>query len=95
MQRPSCVPYPLRRYFIEKGEKECFAACLYTCYDLLRPDVVLELSWMNGLTDYSMPYMIQVRTGWAGRTGAHGSVMGVGKLSCRGNAGRAQCDIAH
>lgn len=50
------------RYFIEKGEEECFAACLYTCYDLLRPDVVLELSWMNGLTHFSMPYMIQVRT---------------------------------
>ena len=48
------------RYFIESGEKECFAACLYTCYELLRPDVVLELAWMNGLTDFAMPYMIQV-----------------------------------
>ncbi|KXZ42859.1 hypothetical protein GPECTOR_114g310 [Gonium pectorale] len=57
----------LLRYFIDKGEKECFAACLYTCYDLLRPDVVLELSWMNGLTDYSMPYMIQMLKEYVGK----------------------------
>ncbi|GLI67875.1 hypothetical protein VaNZ11_012164 [Volvox africanus] len=57
----------LVRYFIDKGEKECFAACLYTCYDLLRPDVVLELSWMNGLTDYSMPYMIQMLKEYVGK----------------------------
>lgn len=57
----------LVRYFIEKGEKECFAACLYTCYDLLRPDLVLELSWMNGLADYSMPYMIQMLKEYVGK----------------------------
>ncbi len=51
------------RYFIEKGQKECFAACLFTCYDLLRPDVVLEMAWMNGLSDFAMPYMIQVGLG--------------------------------
>lgn len=33
---------------------------LYACYDLLRPDLVLELSWRNGLTDFSMPYMINM-----------------------------------
>lgn len=65
-----------RRYFIEKGEKECFAACLYTCYDLLRPDLVLELSWMNGLADYSMPYMIQVGRGfrWDGWQRPHACI---------------------
>ena len=35
------------------------AACLYTCYELIRPDVVLELAWRNNLTDFAMPYMVQ------------------------------------
>jgi clathrin heavy chain len=33
---------------------------LYACYDLIRPDVVLELSWRNGLNDFTMPYMINM-----------------------------------
>jgi len=32
---------------------------LYSCYDLLRPDVVTELSWQHGLNDFYMPYKIQ------------------------------------
>lgn len=27
---------------------------LYACYDLIRPDVILELSWRNGLHDFTM-----------------------------------------
>lgn len=27
---------------------------LYACYDLIRPDVVLEISWRNGLHDFTM-----------------------------------------
>ena len=50
----------LLKFFVERGNKECFAACLYQCYDLVRPDVVMELGWRNGLTDYCMPYLIQV-----------------------------------
>ena len=50
----------LLKGFIEDGNKECFAACLYTCYDLIKPDVALQLAWMNGMTDHVMPYMIQV-----------------------------------
>jgi len=46
-------------FFVNKNEKECFAAALFTCYELIRPDVVLELSWRFGLTDFAMPYMIQ------------------------------------
>ncbi|KAI7870822.1 hypothetical protein BDF14DRAFT_1879064 [Spinellus fusiger] len=52
------VAQELLQYFIEVGKRECFAAMLYSCYDLLRPDVVLELSWRYGLNDFSMPYMI-------------------------------------
>ncbi|KAL6066534.1 Clathrin heavy chain [Balamuthia mandrillaris] len=50
----------LLSYFLEKGRKECFSACLYTCYEFVRPDVALELAWRHGVTDFVMPYMIQV-----------------------------------
>jgi clathrin heavy chain len=33
---------------------------LYACNDLIRPDLVLELSWRNGLNDFTMPYMINM-----------------------------------
>lgn len=33
---------------------------LYACYELIRPDVILELSWRNGLHDFTMPYMINM-----------------------------------
>lgn len=54
------VAEELLRFFVQKRDRECFAACLYMCYELLRPDVVLELAWRTGLTDQIMPYMIQV-----------------------------------
>ncbi|KAI9318659.1 hypothetical protein BX666DRAFT_1930315 [Dichotomocladium elegans] len=50
----------LLRYFIEVGKRECFAAMLYTCYDLMRPDVVIELAWRNNLKDFAMPYLINL-----------------------------------
>ncbi|OJT09644.1 Clathrin heavy chain [Trametes pubescens] len=46
-------------YFVDIGNKECFAATLYCCFDLLRADVVEELSWQHGLNDFYMPYKIQ------------------------------------
>ena len=33
---------------------------LYACNDLIRPDLVVELSWRHGLNDFSMPYMINM-----------------------------------
>jgi len=50
----------LLRYFISEKLYECFAACLYTCYDLVKPDVAMELSWKAGQMNLTMPYMIQV-----------------------------------
>ena len=50
----------LVRFFVEVQAKECFAACLFTCFELVRPDVVLELSWRHNIYDYAMPYFIQV-----------------------------------
>ncbi|PGH15681.1 hypothetical protein AJ79_02275 [Helicocarpus griseus UAMH5409] len=57
----------LLRYFVDIGSRECYVGMLYACYDLIRPDVVMEISWRYGLSDFSMPYMInllsqQVRT---------------------------------
>lgn len=31
---------------------------LYACYDLIRPDVIMEISWRHGLHDFTMPFMI-------------------------------------
>ena len=44
---------------MEKKDKECFSAVLFTCYDLVRPDVALELAWRNKYTDNAMPYLVQ------------------------------------
>lgn len=61
MSGSSEVAEDLLKFFIfQKKDKECFAACLYVCYELLRPDVVLELAWRTGFTEQIMPYMIQV-----------------------------------
>mmetsp|Transcript_7985 Transcript_7985/g.15241 ORF Transcript_7985/g.15241 Transcript_7985/m.15241 type:complete len:1712 (+) Transcript_7985:39-5174(+) len=49
----------LLNFFVSAGQKECFAACLFTCYELIRADVVLEIAWRNGLMDFAMPFMIQ------------------------------------
>ena len=46
-------------HFVEVEDKECFSALLFTCYDMIRPDVALELSWRHNYTDFVMPYMIQ------------------------------------
>ncbi|KAF2003503.1 clathrin heavy chain [Amniculicola lignicola CBS 123094] len=48
----------LLRYFVDIGSRECYVGMLYACYDLIRPDVVLEVSWRSGLHDFTMPYMI-------------------------------------
>ncbi|XP_059066186.1 clathrin heavy chain 1-like, partial [Cryptomeria japonica] len=46
-------------YFVEKSKKECFASCLFICYDLIRPNVALELAWMNNMIDFVFPYLLQ------------------------------------
>jgi len=40
---------------------------LYKCYELLRPDVVLELAWKNKIQDFAMPYFIQILREYSGR----------------------------
>jgi len=48
----------LLRYFVDIGSRECYVGILYACYDLIPLHVVMELSWRNGLTDFTMPFMI-------------------------------------
>src|SRR4051812_17116961 len=45
---------------IMQGKKECFASCLFVCYDLIRADIVLELAWMHNMIDFAFPYLLQV-----------------------------------
>lgn len=49
----------LLRNIIEMDDKELFAAMLYSCYSLIKPDVVMELAWRNDMQEFIMPYMIQ------------------------------------
>jgi len=50
----------LLEFFVQQGLKECFAACLYTCYDVIRPDVALEFAWKHKIIDFAFPFLIQV-----------------------------------
>ena len=47
-------------WFLDEKLYECFGACLFQCYDLLRPDVILELAWRHDIINFAMPYMIQI-----------------------------------
>lgn len=55
------VAEELLSYFVDIGNRECFAAMLYICFDLLRADIVEEVSWQHGLNDFYMPYKIQIQ----------------------------------
>ena len=49
----------LLQFFGERKDKESFAACLYTCYEFIKPDVAMEVAWRYGMTEMCMPFMIQ------------------------------------
>jgi len=59
MKKPD-VSEALLEFFVKGNLKECFSAALYTCYDSLRSDVVLEYAWRFKMIDFAFPYMIQV-----------------------------------
>ncbi|VDN52328.1 unnamed protein product [Dracunculus medinensis] len=50
----------LLAFFLDNKLYDCFAASLYQMYDLLHPDVIMELAWKHKIMDFAMPYMIQV-----------------------------------
>ena len=54
------VAEDLLLWFLERKNYTCFAAVLFQCYDLLHPDVVMELSWKHDIMKFAMPYFIQV-----------------------------------
>ncbi|KAG4920213.1 hypothetical protein JHK86_049026 [Glycine max] len=54
-------------YFIDQGKKECFASCLFVCYDLIRADIALELAWMNNMIDFAFPYLLQFIREYTGK----------------------------
>jgi clathrin heavy chain len=54
------VAEKLISYFVDIGNKGSFAALLFICFDLVRSDIVEELSRQHGLNDFYMPYKIQV-----------------------------------
>jgi clathrin heavy chain len=58
--KDSNVCEDLLRFFVDQKQFECFSAALFTCYELVKPDVVLELAWRNELFNFVMPYLIQV-----------------------------------
>ncbi|ORY30240.1 hypothetical protein BCR39DRAFT_530157 [Naematelia encephala] len=55
------VAEELAGYFVSIGNKDAFAAILYVCFELVRPDFVEEMAWRFGLSDYSKPYVLQLQ----------------------------------
>jgi len=49
----------LLRFIMTRQDKELVAAMLYNCYELIKPDVAMEVGWRCGLQEYVMPYFIQ------------------------------------
>jgi len=47
-------------FFVQNKLFDCFSASLYACYNLIRPDVALELAWKYKIQDMVMPYITQV-----------------------------------
>lgn len=54
------IAHELLDYFVETGNRECFVALLYACYDTIEFDYVLELSWLHDLSNFVKPYEIAV-----------------------------------
>jgi len=49
----------LLRFIMTRRDKELVAAMLYSCYELIKPDVAMEVGWRCGLQEFVMPYFIQ------------------------------------
>ena len=49
----------LLRYLMQQEDKNLVAAMLYNCYELIKPDIALEVGWRCGLQEFVMPYFIQ------------------------------------
>ena len=49
----------LLRFIMTRQDKEMVGAMLYNCYELIKPDVAMEVGWRCGLQEFVMPYFIQ------------------------------------
>ena len=85
--RDTKIAEDLIAWFLENQYHECFAASLFQCYDLLRPDVILELAWRHNIMDFAMPYMIQVVREYISK------VISFPSLSCFWRASQIYCKI--
>ncbi|CAH6722457.1 clathrin heavy chain [[Candida] jaroonii] len=54
------IAHELLDYFVETGNHECFVALLYTCYDTIEYDYVMEVSWLHNLSNFVKPYEISI-----------------------------------
>jgi len=48
----------LMRSIMDMDDKELFAAMLYSCYSLIKPDVAMELAWRKNMFEFVMPFFI-------------------------------------
>ena len=49
----------LLRFSMTRNDKELIGAMLYNCYELIKPDVAMEVGWRCGMQEFVMPYFIQ------------------------------------
>lgn len=61
ISKDTSVVEDLLSYFVEIDNKEAFVALLYTAYNLVRYEFVLEISWLHSLETYTKPYEISVK----------------------------------
>ena len=54
------INHELLDYFVETGNRECFVALLYACYETISYDYVLELLWLHDLGTFLKPYEISI-----------------------------------
>lgn len=54
------IAHGLLDYFVETGNRECFVALLFACYDTIEYDYVLELAWLHNLANFIKPYEISI-----------------------------------
>jgi len=57
--KDSTLAEDLLREIMYKQDKELLAAMLYTCYELIKPDVAMEMAWRANMMEFVMPYFIQ------------------------------------
>ncbi|KAF1745283.1 hypothetical protein MXB_2618 [Myxobolus squamalis] len=54
------IAHSLLEHFIEINRPDCVVSLLYFCYDIVVPDQVMLLCWLNDMMHYCMPYTIQL-----------------------------------